>query len=205
MVYVPGNHDAFARAFYGEHLGGIVVTEETVHEAADGKRYLITHGDLYDGVVTRAKWLAVLGDWAYRGLLRANTAWNRARRTFGLGYWSFAAWLKGKVKEATTFIDDFERTLAEEARSPRARRGDLRPHPQGADPRHRRRRSTSTTATGWRAAPPSSSTPTDGWSCSTGPNAARWSMLDRRPRRRPPPPKPRRPVRPPQELEPATA
>ncbi len=116
VVYVPGNHDEFARAFLGVHLAGVVVTDETVHEGIDGRRWLVTHGDLYDGVVARAKWLAIAGDWAYRALLRANTAWNRARRSLGLGYWSFAAWLKGKCKEATSFVDDFERTLAAEAR-----------------------------------------------------------------------------------------
>ena len=116
VVYVPGNHDEFARAFYGVHLGGVIVEPETVHEAADGRRYLVTHGDLYDHVVRRAKWLAVLGDWSYRALLRANTHWNRARRRMGLGYWSFAAWLKAQVKEAGSFIDDFERALADEAR-----------------------------------------------------------------------------------------
>ncbi len=115
VVYVPGNHDEFARAFYGVHLAGVVVTPEAVHEGADGRRWLVTHGDLYDGVVMRAKWLATGGDWAYRALLRANTVWNHARRRMGLGYWSFAAWLKGKCKEATCFVDDFERALAAEA------------------------------------------------------------------------------------------
>ena len=116
VTYVPGNHDEFARAFYGVHLGGVTVEAETVHQGADGRRYLVTHGDLYDHVVTRAKWLAVMGDWAYRALLRANTQWNKARRRMVLGYWSFAAWLKGRVKQAGSFIDDFERALADEAR-----------------------------------------------------------------------------------------
>ncbi len=116
VVYVPGNHDAFARDFEGVHFGGVIVTDETVHVAADGKRYLVVHGDAFDGVVTHARWLALLGDWSYRALLRANTGWNRLRRRFGLGYWSFAAFLKGRVKSATRFIDDFERALAAEAR-----------------------------------------------------------------------------------------
>ena len=116
VIYTPGNHDEFARAFYGVHLAGVVVAPEAVHTAADGRRYLVVHGDLFDGVVMRARWLAFAGDWAYRALLRANTAWNVARRRLGLGYWSFARFLKSKVKGATRFIDDFERELAGEAR-----------------------------------------------------------------------------------------
>ncbi len=116
VVYIPGNHDEFARDFCGVHFGGVVVAHDAEHVAADGKRYLIVHGDEFDGVITHARWLAILGDWSYRALLRANTSWNRLRRRFGLGYWSFAAFLKGKVKSATTFIDNFESALAEEAR-----------------------------------------------------------------------------------------
>ena len=70
----------------------------TVHEATDGRRYLVVHGDAFDGVVNQAQWRTLLGDWAYRALLHANTGWNRVRRRFGLGYWSFAAFLKSHVK-----------------------------------------------------------------------------------------------------------
>ncbi len=60
-----------------------------------------------------------LGDWAYEAALFANTWVNRVRRVFGVGYWSFSAWAKLKVKNAVNFIGDFEQTLAAEA----ARRG----------------------------------------------------------------------------------
>ena len=116
VTYLPGNHDEFARGFCGVHFGGVVVAREAVHEAADGKRYLVVHGDAFDGVVNRPKWLAKLGDWSYRALLHLNTAWNRMRGRLGLGYWSFAAFLKSRVKKATRFIDEFEAALAGEAR-----------------------------------------------------------------------------------------
>ena len=115
VTYIPGNHDEFARGYFGAHFGGVQVVKEAVHTTADGRRYLVVHGDAYDGVVSKARWLAVLGDWAYRALLRANTGWNRLRRRLGMGYWSFAAYLKAKVKTATKFVDDFERALADEA------------------------------------------------------------------------------------------
>jgi UDP-2,3-diacylglucosamine pyrophosphatase LpxH len=116
VIYVPGNHDDRLRDFCGMHFGGVVVARDWIHEAADGRRYLVTHGDEFDGVIAQARWLAFLGDWSYRALLGLNTAWNRVRRRLGFGYWSLSAYLKVKVKNALQFIDDFEHALAEEAR-----------------------------------------------------------------------------------------
>lgn len=60
VTYIPGNHDEFARA-YVEHLfGGINVASRAIHTTSDGKRYLVLHGDEFDGIVTCAKWLAAL-------------------------------------------------------------------------------------------------------------------------------------------------
>ena len=117
VIYIPGNHDEFARDYCGAHFGGVVVARDAIHITADGRRLLVVHGDEMDGVVSHARWLAVLGDWSYRALLRANTGWNRLRRRMGLGYWSFAAFLKARVKRAGMFIDNFERALADEARA----------------------------------------------------------------------------------------
>ena len=44
IIYVPGNHDEFLRNYYGTHFGGIDVVETAIHEAADGRRYLVVHG-----------------------------------------------------------------------------------------------------------------------------------------------------------------
>ena len=65
IVYVPGNHDEFLRDYYGTHFGGVEVVEHAIHEGADGRRYLVVHGDHFDLVVTQARWLALLGDKAY--------------------------------------------------------------------------------------------------------------------------------------------
>ncbi|WP_442755598.1 UDP-2,3-diacylglucosamine diphosphatase [Methylocystis sp. JAN1] len=116
VIYVPGNHDEFARDYTGLTFGGVEVVEHAVHETADGKKMLIIHGDQFDIVVRNARWLAFLGDWAYDAAIAVNTVLNRFRRMFGVGYWSFSAWAKLKVKEAVNFIGDFEETLAAEAR-----------------------------------------------------------------------------------------
>lgn len=116
VIYVPGNHDERLREFCGVHFGGVTVVRETIHTAADGKRYLVTHGDDFDGVVATAPWLAWVGDWAYRALLGSNTWLNFFRRRLGLGYWSLSAYLKHKVKDALACIDRFEEEVASEAR-----------------------------------------------------------------------------------------
>ncbi|MHA6646180.1 UDP-2,3-diacylglucosamine diphosphatase [Mesorhizobium sp. A623] len=116
IIYIPGNHDEFLREFYGLHFGGIEVQETAVHEAADGKRYLVIHGDIFDVVVRHARWLAYFGDWAYETALRLSTYINFIRRKLGFTYWSLSAWAKQKVKNAVNFIGDFEETLTAEAR-----------------------------------------------------------------------------------------
>lgn len=116
MVYLPGNHDEFLRDYYGTHFGGIEVVEHTIHEAADGKRYLVIHGDVFDLVVRHAKWLAFMGDWAYTFALGINTYVNLVRRKLGLTYWSLSQWAKLKVKNAVNFIGKFEKAVADEAK-----------------------------------------------------------------------------------------
>ena len=83
---------------------------------ADGRKLLIIHGDQFDGIVRYARWLAILGDWAYATALRINTAYNWGRRKLGLPYWSLSAYLKHKVKNAVQFIDNYEHAVASEAR-----------------------------------------------------------------------------------------
>lgn len=115
VIFVPGNHDEFARDYAGRLFGGIEIVNETIHEGADGKRYLVLHGDRFDGVITNAKWLAHLGDRAYALMLRANTLLFAIRKRMGLPYWSLSAWLKHKVKNAAQYISRFEEIIAEQA------------------------------------------------------------------------------------------
>lgn len=116
VIYVPGNHDEVVRDFIGVHFGGVVVARDAIHEMADGRRFLVTHGDEFDGVVQHARWLAFVGDYAYRALLLTNTLFNRVRRKLGFGYWSLSAFLKAKVKNALQFVENYESAVAEEAR-----------------------------------------------------------------------------------------
>jgi len=116
ITYIPGNHDEFLRDFLGTHFGGIEVMDQTIHEGPDGRRYLVIHGDLFDFVVTQARWLALLGDKAYDFAIALNRVFNAARLRLGFPYWSLSQWAKLKVKNAVNFIGEFEKTLAMEAK-----------------------------------------------------------------------------------------
>lgn len=115
IVYVPGNHDEFLRDYEGSHFGGVEIALEMIHQTADGKRYLVLHGDKFDVVVRHVKWLAHLGDWAYDWAIAINVVVGWARRRLGLPYWSFSGWSKSKVKRAVNFIGAFEQAVATEA------------------------------------------------------------------------------------------
>jgi UDP-2,3-diacylglucosamine pyrophosphatase LpxH len=115
VVYVPGNHDEFARAYVDHMFGGITITTHAIHETHDGRRLLVTHGDEFDCVVLYARWLAVLGSVAYQITLALNYWFNGIRRYLGYPYWSLSAYLKHRVKNAVHFIDDYEKLVAQEA------------------------------------------------------------------------------------------
>jgi UDP-2,3-diacylglucosamine pyrophosphatase LpxH len=116
VVYVLGNHDEFGRHFAPVSFGGIEVRSEDVHVTADGRRLLVTHGDLFDGVVQCARWLAFAGDRAYLATLHLNRWLNAIRARLGFPYWSLSQYLKQRVKNAVSYITDFELALAAEAR-----------------------------------------------------------------------------------------
>jgi UDP-2,3-diacylglucosamine pyrophosphatase LpxH len=116
VVFIPGNHDDGLRDYAGMNFGGIELRRDALHDGANGKRYLVLHGDEFDVVVRYARWLAFLGDRSYDVALALNVPLNFVRRMLGLGHWSLAAFLKLKVKSAVNYIGEFEEALSTEAR-----------------------------------------------------------------------------------------
>ena len=115
LIYVPGNHDEFLRDYFGTHFGGIVVTEQAIHVAADGRRYMVTHGDQFDGRIKRARRFAAFGDHLQMLLQAANTVVNVVRQGLRLPRWSLSQWAKYKVKDVLNYVQSFEEALAAEA------------------------------------------------------------------------------------------
>ncbi len=116
VIYIPGNHDENFRDFARHRFGRVVILNEAIHTTADGRRFLVIHGDQFDGVVKYARWLAMVGDSAYVFALSVNTWFNLVRRRLGFSYWSLSAYLKHKVKNAVEYISSFEKAVVAEAR-----------------------------------------------------------------------------------------
>lgn len=115
VIYIPGNHDEVMRQFIGLDFGGIAIRREAIHTTADGRRLLVLHGDEFDAVMLAQPWLAHVGDVAYTALMVANRAVNRARRLFGMPYWSMSKHAKAKVKNAVAFVSRYEELVAQAA------------------------------------------------------------------------------------------
>ncbi|SET43009.1 UDP-2,3-diacylglucosamine pyrophosphatase LpxH [Marinobacter segnicrescens] len=108
VVYVPGNHDEFLRRFCGQTVAGVELRQKVVHTTADGRRFMVCHGDQFDQVVRCSPLMLLVGDRAHGLLLRLNRWFNAWRRLQGKPYWSLAAWIKGRIGSARTFIRRFE-------------------------------------------------------------------------------------------------
>jgi UDP-2,3-diacylglucosamine pyrophosphatase LpxH len=121
VTYVVGNHDEFLRKFlaFDLRLGNIRIVNEHMHNTADGRRLLVTHGDRFDVITRYHRWLALAGDVAYNGAMRASHLINQARSLAGLEYWSLADFAKRRVKSAVNIVSDYEQTVARECRSRR--------------------------------------------------------------------------------------
>jgi UDP-2,3-diacylglucosamine pyrophosphatase LpxH len=118
IIYLTGNHDEFLRSWL-DHIemitDTITIVDEYEYQSLSGKKYLVVHGDLFDGVHRLAKWVSYLGDRAYSIMIVVNQYMNDLRRSMGLDYWSLSAYLKHNVKRATSFIFSFEQNLAQYA------------------------------------------------------------------------------------------
>lgn len=112
IIYIRGNHDDFLDNLAPLQLGNIRIVKDYILES-NGKRYYVTHGDIFDRVTTQMKWLAQLGDTGYTFLLWFNSIYNRYRTYRGKPYYSLSQRIKQKVKTAVSYISDFESTLSD--------------------------------------------------------------------------------------------
>ncbi len=115
VTYIIGNHDEFLRAFlqFNVSFGEIAIRNRAIHHGEDGKRYLVVHGDMFDGLMRPSrKWLMFFGDHLYALLIGANTRLNALRRWLGMPYWSLSKALKTRTKRAMNYILNFEEEVA---------------------------------------------------------------------------------------------
>lgn len=112
VIYIPGNHDENVRDYNDYVFGDIIVKNSVIHVTADGRRFLVVHGDEYDTIAKYHKWIAKLGSKGYDFLLEVNRLFRSIRRFFGIrSQFSLAAFIKFKVKNAVQFISDYEQSI----------------------------------------------------------------------------------------------
>ncbi len=116
VFYLRGNHDDFLDQILPLQIGKLQILTDMIYESQD-KKYFITHGDVFDSITTNLRWIAYLGDIGYTFLLWLNRVVNFYRFKAGLPYFSLSQYIKGKVKTAVSYIDDYETELAKMARS----------------------------------------------------------------------------------------
>lgn len=107
VTYIPGNHDQPLRELCGMVIPGMVLRRDAIHRAADGRRYLVTHGDDFDAKVAHSDWREKLGDRIYDQLLAGNRLTNKLRRRLGLRYWSLADFIKRRSRLAECYIERY--------------------------------------------------------------------------------------------------
>ncbi|MBC7863550.1 MAG: UDP-2,3-diacylglucosamine diphosphatase [Bacteroidia bacterium] len=115
VIYIRGNHDDFLDEILPFSLGNFSIKKQHIHVSGK-KRYLVTHGDLFDSITKNLKWVSKLGDVGYTFLLWLNRHYNHYREKRGLPYYSLSQNIKAKVKSAVSFISDYENELAKVAR-----------------------------------------------------------------------------------------
>lgn len=116
VVYVRGNHDDFIDHIAPFAFANISIVKDYMHEK-NGKKYYVTHGDIFDHITSNMVWLAKLGDIGYTFLLWLNRVYNYYREKKGLDYFSLSQSIKQKVKSAVSYISNYENELVELARS----------------------------------------------------------------------------------------
>lgn len=115
VIYLRGNHDDFLDEVMPFSLGNFKIKKHHTHHGVH-KKYFVTHGDIFDPVTSRMRWVAKLGDTGYTFLLWLNRHYNTFRERRGLPYYSLSQIIKAKVKSAVSFIADYESELVKAAK-----------------------------------------------------------------------------------------
>lgn len=113
VIYITGNHDEMLRRYSDVEMGNFKLTDKVVMEI-DGKMTWIFHGDVFDATTKgSAKILAKMGGHGYDLLILLNRFINYFLRLAGREKMSFSKKVKASVKQAVSWIGNFEQTAAE--------------------------------------------------------------------------------------------
>ena len=115
-----GNHDNFLRGpmvlRFIEQCGMVEVAEEFCHRTADGRQFLILHGDQFDHYERASSITVGFLSLSYEGLLRANSIWSRLTSAALHGNSSFVGQLKRRLKSIGKHVGHFRNQIVRHAR-----------------------------------------------------------------------------------------
>ena len=113
VIYITGNHDEVLRRYSDIQFGNIQLTDKVVMEI-NGKMTWVFHGDVFDATTKgSAKIIAKLGGHGYDLLILINRFINWWLKLLGKEKMSLSKKVKNTVKEAVSWIANFEQTAAE--------------------------------------------------------------------------------------------
>jgi UDP-2,3-diacylglucosamine pyrophosphatase LpxH len=118
VVWIRGNHDEFITEFIGQSFGGVEFREDYTiqyqewieYDHWENRCYYVFHGDVIDVFITKYKWLAKIGSIGYDLALWLNRVYNKYRAWRKLPYQSISQKIKEGVKNAVSYVNDFEVT-----------------------------------------------------------------------------------------------
>ena len=115
-----GNHDNFLRDpvmqwFIGES-GMVEVAEEYHHQMADGRRFLVLHGDQFDDYEKSSILTVGLLSLSYDVMLRANAIWSRCTSAAMHGRFSLVARAKDRLSFVRRHVSRFRNHIVQHAR-----------------------------------------------------------------------------------------
>jgi UDP-2,3-diacylglucosamine pyrophosphatase LpxH len=117
IIYILGNHEYPIIDYFSSDEtslnNNIIIKKEHVYTAKDNKKYLIVHGDQFDGIVRLHSFIYAFGDFLYKIINKINFIINKSLYFFGIKPWSFSHWVKSKTKAAVKYIADFEKIISE--------------------------------------------------------------------------------------------
>ncbi len=116
IIYITGNHDDFLRKFGNTlNIGNIEIVDQIIHISPNGKKYLVIHGDIFDGILNSMSWVSRFGSFMYDVILSINSIFNKIRHKLGMDYWSLSHFIKTNTKEAMKYCFKFEKSLVSAA------------------------------------------------------------------------------------------
>lgn len=107
IIYIRGNHDDFLDRILPITFQNIRIVKDYVYTSCN-KQFYVLHGDIFDAVTSRFKWLSKIGDVGYSLLLWINKTYNNQRLKKELPYYSLSQKIKKKVKVSVSYISDYE-------------------------------------------------------------------------------------------------